>query len=438
MFGFGKSQQVTEDTSLDRQELVELRSKFKALDDSMAVIEFTPSGQIITANQNFLSATGYHLSEIENQHHRIFCKSEYANSNEYSQFWQNLGRGNFHAGQVERLTKSGEILWLEASYNPVYNQSNELVKIIKFASDVTERITKAQEQQGLVNAISRSMAVIEFDMSGIVLTANDNFLHAAGYTLGEIQGKHHRIFCEDELSNSSEYSSFWQKLNRGEYVSGQFKRINKHSDVLWLEASYNPIFNASGELTKVIKFATDITQNIESSREAQELAYSTSVEADKCAQEGANKVSQATSLMNNLSSDIQDAASNLEALNRQSDEINNIVNTINSIAEQTNLLALNAAIEAARAGEQGRGFAVVADEVRSLAARTSDSTTEIASVVKQNLELSEKASTTMQSSIEQATNGVELVNGLSTTISDINKGVSEIVGAINTLSQGKG
>ncbi len=419
-----------------RTENQELNSTLAAINNSMAVIEFSPDGIIKKANSNFLKCVGYSEQEIVGKHHRVFCSSEFANSSEYRNFWQSLNRGEYVSGEFERVNKNGDSLWLEASYNPIYDNTGNVVKIVKFASDITTRADKSREQENMVNAISRSMAVIEFEMSGKIITANDNFLSATGYRLEQIQGQHHSMFCEPELRNSNEYKNFWATLNRGEFVSGQFKRIDSAGKVLWLEASYNPIFNIRGELSKVIKFATDVTSRINSSHEAREVAYSTSLQADQAAQTGSQVVNETIEIMTSLSNDITTASSNLDALYKQSDQINNIVSTISSIAEQTNLLALNAAIEAARAGEQGRGFAVVADEVRGLAARTSSSTTEIAEVVKKNVELSQLATNTMQASITQVSQGTELVEKLSSSISEINSGIDKIVQTMDNLNQG--
>ena len=418
-----------------REENKELQAKFDAVHRSMAVIVFTPDGEIIRVNGNFLQASGYSEQEIVGKHHRMFCTSEYANSSEYRELWQSLRRGELQSGEFERINKSGNIIWLEASYNPIFDDNGKVVQVIKLASDITARAEQNNEQARLNDAISRSMAIIEFDMSGRIITANDNFLSTMGYRLEQIEGQYHRMFCDSELANSSEYQSMWSTLNRGQFVSGQFKRIDASGNTIWLEASYNPLFNIRGELTKVVKFATDVTARVNASSEAREVAYSTSLKADKSAQAGAKIVKETIDIMTSLSSDISAASNNLDALNKQSDQINNIVSTISSIAEQTNLLALNAAIEAARAGEQGRGFAVVADEVRGLAARTSSSTTEIADVVKKNIELSQLATNTMQSSIEQVSQGTELVEELSTSISEINSGIDEIVQTMDNLNQ---
>ena len=436
MFDFGnKKELIAKELENSKQQVNELSANLDAINRSMAVIEFTPDGKVITANDNFLSTMGYDLDEIKNKHHRMFCPEQYATSAEYKAFWQELNQGQFLTGQFERLAKGDIAIWLEASYNPVFDQQNNLVKIIKFAADITDKITNSQAQASMVNAINRSMAVIEFNLNGEVITANDNFLTTTQYHLTEIQGKHHQIFCDQELVNSSEYSAFWQDLNQGQYKSGQYKRLDKHGNIIWLEASYNPIFDANGKQVKVIKFATDITLKVERANEARDLASETSNQADQSAQKGMDIVKETVTLMTNLSKDITLASESLYALNTQGDKINNIVNTISGIADQTNLLALNAAIEAARAGEQGRGFAVVADEVRQLAARTSSSTTEIADVVKKNVELSNQATKSMEQSTIQIADGAALVENLNNTIADINAGVTAIGEAIERLNQ---
>jgi methyl-accepting chemotaxis protein len=414
-------------------QISEYSSKFDAINRSMAVIEFSKDGNILYANDNFLSLMGYRLNQIVGQNHRIFCQSNYSQSNEYKDFWKKLNNGEYFKGQYERVTADKSTVWLEASYNPVYDEHQNLTKVIKYASDITDSIKKAQEQNNLVEAMGRSMAVIEFNLAGEVLDANENFLTATGYSLEQIQGKHHKIFCTESYVKSSEYRQFWDTLNRGQFLSGQYERVSRTGETLWLEASYNPIFDPSGKLIKIVKFATDVSARVNTANEARESVFATSLEADKAAQVGAEVVTETIGIMTSLSKDITEASENLDALNTQSDEINNIVNTISSIAEQTNLLALNAAIEAARAGEQGRGFAVVADEVRGLAARTSSSTTEIADVVKQNIELSEKATKTMKMSIDQVSNATTLVQNLSQNISEINSGVSDIVSVMDTL-----
>lgn len=413
----------------------ELQSKIDAINNSMAVIEFDTNGIILTANENFLSTTGYSLQEIQNKHHRMFCLTDYQNSKEYSEFWDELNKGHFFKGRFERVDKSGNALWLEAAYSPVFDENGKQVKVIKCASNITKQVQEAQEQENIMTAISRSMAVVEFEASGKILTANSNFLDATGYRLDEIQGKHHRIFCEESLANSSRYLEFWQKLNRGEFVSGRFKRIGKQGNEVWLEASYNPIIDNHGNLTKVVKFASDITTGIVNAAEAREVAVHASLEADKTVQKGVEVVRNIVDLMRKLEQEIQSASDSLSALNKQADQIDNIVSTISNIAGQTNLLALNATIEAARAGEQGRGFAVVADEVRQLATKTNASTSEIAGVIQKNVELAIEASRSMEASHEQVSNSTAFIEELNDTISQVNMGAKSVAEAIEKLNQ---
>lgn len=433
MFSSRIKQQLAE----TQDALQQVEARFKAIDRAMAVIEFTPDGRIVTANENFLRTTGYALKEIQGEHHRMFCDSSYASSAEYRDFWQQLNRGEFASGRYPRVDKQGRKIWLEASYNPVFGVDGKLERVIKFASEVTDQVETSQSQQSLIDAIDRSMAVIEFNLQGEVQVANDNFLSATGYTLNELRGKHHRLFCTSEEANSTAYSQFWQRLNRGEYVAGQFKRVNKYGDIIWLEATYNPVFDATGKLEKVVKFASDITAKVnrqEAESEAARMAYDISVTTDETTQQGEMAIQSAMELMRQLADTTRGASNHIEALNEQSDQIGSIVSTINGIAEQTNLLALNAAIEAARAGEAGRGFAVVADEVRQLAARTSASTTEITDVVKKNHDLAQQAVSTMTSSLELAENGLERVNDAGEVMLDIRGKAQSVVSAIEEFA----
>nr|WP_275424214.1 PAS domain-containing methyl-accepting chemotaxis protein [Pseudoalteromonas luteoviolacea] len=435
MFSFGKERKALQQ-SLDQVmgEKQAFEQTLASVGRSTAIIEFTPDGKIITANDNFLKVMEYELDELIGKHHRIFCDRQYTSSADYQHLWQNLNRGDFFSGTIERFTRSGKQLWLEASYNPVFNIDGQLVKIIKFASDVTKREHTAVSQQNLIDALYRSMAVIEFDTSGNVLSANDNFLAATGYRLDEIKGQHHSLFCPEHIVQSRDYTALWNQLAAGHYFSGQVERKNKLGNELWLEASYNPIIDKNGKVIKVTKFASDITERIVGTRQTQEDVGHASSLADKAAQTGSESVTGVIDLMQTLSDDMSIALTKIEALNKQSDQISNIVSTISAIAEQTNLLALNAAIEAARAGEQGRGFAVVADEVRQLAARTSSSTTEIADVVKANLTHSEEVSDSMRKSAEQVSSGVVLIGELNTTINEINQQIDSIVNTVAKLN----
>jgi len=245
------------------------------------------------------------------------------------------------------------------------------------------------------------------------------------------------MFCEPEEYNSTEYQDFWKRLNAGEFVAARFKRVDSHGRVVWLEATYNPVMDATDRLYKVVKFATVITDQVNQEQavaEAANMAYSTSLQTDNSAQRGTTVVTQAVDVMRDLAKHMQQAGEGIEALNAQSQVIGTIVNTISGIAEQTNLLALNAAIEAARAGEQGRGFAVVADEVRQLASRTSKATEEIVGVVRQNQDMARDAVSLMTDGRLQAEQGLALAAEAGTVIVEIQDGAQKVVSAVGQFA----
>jgi len=240
----------------------DLLAIYQALDKVQAIIEFDLDGTVISANDNFLKTFEYELDEIVGQHHRIFCDPDYVESAEYAEFWDKLGRGEYHAADFKRLAKGGREIWLHASYNPVFDSDGKPIRVVKFATDVTAAKLQQAEFEGKLRAIDRAQAVIEFELDGRIITANENFLRIFGYRLEEIVGKHHRIFCDPGYAESPEYAQFWQKLARGEYDADEFKRLSKEGAEIWLQASYNPIFDMEGRPLKVVKFASDITAEI--------------------------------------------------------------------------------------------------------------------------------------------------------------------------------
>ena len=231
-----------------------------AISESQAVIEFNMDGTIITANENFLKALGYTLPEIRGKHHGMFVEPSERDSAAYREFWAKLNRGEYQAAEYKRIGKGGKEVWIEASYNPVRDANGKPFKVVKFATDITEKKIRSMEYAGKIDAILRAQAVIEFNMDGTIITANENFLKTMGYTLAEIQGKHHSMFAEPAMRDSAEYREFWAKLNRGEYAAAEYKRIGKGGKEIWILASYNPILDERKKPFKVVKFATDVTE----------------------------------------------------------------------------------------------------------------------------------------------------------------------------------
>jgi len=241
-----------------------------AINRVQAVIEFGMDGKVLHANENFLKTLGYSLEEIKGNHHSMFVDVAYRQSPEYRLFWEKLGRGEYDAGQYKRIGKGGREVWIQASYNPVFDANGKPFKVVKFATDITQQKLQNADYEGQIAAISKAQAVIEFSLDGKVLNANSNFLNVLGYTLDEIKGHHHSMFVEPSYRQSPEYRLFWEKLGRGQYDAAQYKRIGKGGTEVWIQASYNPILDANGKPFKVVKYATDITASVKASQALQQ------------------------------------------------------------------------------------------------------------------------------------------------------------------------
>ena len=484
-----------------------------ALSNSQAMIEFDLSGKILTANENFCRALGYELREIVGKHHSMFVEPAYASSAEYKAFWTKLSAGKFDQQQYKRVGKGGREVWIEASYNPVFRRGKP-VKVIKIATDITAQKLKSAEDAGKIDALSRAQAIIEFTPTGEILTANDNFLTALGYSPAEIQGKHHSMFCEADYSRSEAYKEFWRKFASGQLVADEFMRVGKGGRKVYIQASYNPIFDLNGKVFKVVKFATDVTARVENVEQlarcltnladgdlaqtiqkpfipslerlradfnsaseklkgamatvaenakaisagsneirtaADDLAKRTEQQAasveetaaaleeitttvkdsSRRAEEAGQLVARARNHAEHSGQVVRDAIGAMDQIENSSREISNIIGVIDEIAFQTNLLALNAGVEAARAGEAGKGFAVVAQEVRELAQRSAKAAKEIKSLIT-------ASGSHVANGVALVTNAGSALQEIASQVHEINTNVTAIVEAAREQSTALG
>jgi len=403
----------------------------------MMHLTMDPIGLIRSVNANFCTEIAGSEPDFLGRQVLDLVPAFLQQSEHFKKLATALKTGEFWIGAWQVMNRQGQEFWLRAALCPVKTSLGKLDRFEIYASNLTRTIDTSQQHDALIKAMQRSTAVIEFDMQGHVLSANDLFLKAMGYRLTDIAGKHHKMFCPADVYQSAEYSQFWQRLGQGQFVADRFRRVDHAGREVWLEASYNPIANARGDFYKVVKFATVITEQVLQEQEvasAAQVAFATSQATDQSSRQGKQVMLDTAAVMAQLELQMSKAVENINDLARQGQLVQSIIQSIQGIADQTNLLALNAAIEAARAGEQGRGFAVVADEVRQLASRTSAATVEIVDVVNRNQHLSTSAVQIIEHSQQQARDATELIGQGRRVIDDIQLAAQQVVDSVSTFA----
>ncbi|MGU3362883.1 PAS domain-containing protein [Methylobacterium sp. M6A4_1b] len=379
--------------------------QLEALQRSQAVIEFALDGTILEANANFLAAVGYARDEVQGRHHGLFVDPAERAGAAYQAFWADLARGEFRAGEFKRIAKGGREIWIQATYNPIRNRDGVPIKVVKFATDVTAQKLLVADAMAQLAAVNRSQAVIEFAPDATVLDANANFLTALGYGIEEIRGRPHALFVGPGYAQTADYAAFWDRLRAGHFASGMFQRFGKGGRPVWIQASYNPIFDPAGRLTKIVKYASDVTANMEARSVAVAAAEHTldNVQAVTDAADAMNasaleisrSMAQSKTVVDDIHGRAGEADAATERLRGAAQSMSGVATMITDIAQQINLLALNATIEAARAGEAGRGFAVVATEVKNLAGQAAAATNRISGEIAGMQAVSAEVATTL-------------------------------------------
>jgi len=404
-------------------ELANLRGQLAAIDKAQAVIEFDLDGNILTANRNFLQVMGYELSEVVGRHHSLFMEPAEVAGDAYREFWRKLGGGSYHTGQFKRRGKSGREVWIQASYNPIAGTDGRPFKVVKYATDITADKQRNADFAGQMAAIGKAQAVIEFGLDGKVLTANENFLKTLGYSLAEVVGRHHSMFVDPADAASPDYRAFWDKLGRGEYDAGRYRRIARDGRAVWIQASYNPILDMNGRPGKIVKYATDITRQVE-----EEETLRRTVE------ETLSVVSAAVG--GDLTRKIALAGKD-GMLASLSEGVNSLLDSMVQIVRQIKASSAEVLLGAQEIARGNTDLSSRTEEQASSLEETASSMEELNATVRQNADNARQANALATRSHEDVMRGSTVVRQVVTTMSEIQERstkISEIIGVIDSIA----
>lgn len=400
---------------LDISELLVKSGMLDALDRSQAVVEFSADGHVLHANENFLSITGFDLSEVKGKSYKIFTPSDEKSMAANRELWQQMKEGNFQTGEYLYNGKDGNGIWLQASFNPILNSAGQVTGVVQYATDITEEKIRNADFAGQIDAISKSQAVIEFHLDGTIIKANDNFLNTVGYSLSEIQGKHHSLFVKPDYRRSQEYQDFWAQLGEGNHATGEFNRITKDGRDVWIQATYTPIFDVNGNPFKVVKYATDITATKVAVNEIKRVLLNLS-DGD---------------LTTRLEVDFEGEFVQISQAMRSF--IDNLVNMITEIRTASDLIN-TAATEIAQGNSD---LSSRTEEQASSLEQTASSMEELTGTVKLNSENADQANGLASQASTIAIDGGKLIGQVVDTMGSINESaqkISDIIGVIDGIA----
>lgn len=403
--------------------IADLEGQIAAIARSQCIVEFTLDGEILAANDNFLSAVGYRIDEVAGRHHAIFVSASYRESREYRAFWERLRRGEFTSGQFCRYGKGGREVWLQATYNPIFDGDGRPFKVVKYATDITAEKIRNADYDGQISAIRKALAVIEFRLDGTIISANENFLRSMGYRVDEVIDRHHRVFVTPEHALSEEYAQFWRRLGSGEHVSGQFLRYAKNGDPVYLQASYSPIFDANGRAFKIVKYATDVTEQVLAAN-----ALRAAVEETQRVVDGARSGNLSRRIrLDDKHGMIGDLCSG----------VNDVLQTLADVVHQVKVTAHSVEASAVEISSGNGNLSMRTERQAVSLEETAAAMKEMTVTVRQNADHATRASDLASSASGVAKAGTEIVGKVVSTIAEIaeaSKRIADIIDVIDGIA----